>query len=135
MITETTDLVDMGYPSKNYNFPTKRYCQTLSLADDPDLIAEYKRLHSEENSWTAIREGIRSVGILEMEIYIYGTTVCMIVDTPVDFNWNEAMNKLSKLPYQQEWEDKVAAVQGCKTGATSAEKWHIMERFFHLYNM
>jgi L-rhamnose mutarotase len=123
----------MGYPSKKYSFPTKRYCQTLSLINDPDLIEEYKRIHSEENSWREIREGIRSVGILEMEIYIYGTIVCMIVDTPLDFNWEVAMEKLSHLPRQQEWEDRVSLIQQSSFGATSADKWHLMERFFHLY--
>ena len=28
-----------GYPAKSYSVPTKRYCQTLSLKDNPALIA------------------------------------------------------------------------------------------------
>ena len=32
-----------GYKSKRYDFPTKRYCQTLDLKDDPELIEEYKK--------------------------------------------------------------------------------------------
>ena len=134
MIKKSCSFTDMGYPSKRYSFPTKRYCQTLSLINDIDLIEEYKRIHSEENSWKEIREGIKSVGILEMELYIHGTTVCMIVDTPLDFDWDTAMEKLSHLPRQQEWEDKVSLIQQSSAGSTSAEKWHLMERFFHLYD-
>ena len=56
---------------KRYGYPVKRYCQTMDLKDDPELIEKYRECHSKEKSWREIREGIRSVGILEMEIYIY----------------------------------------------------------------
>ena len=36
-----------GYKTKQYGVPVKRYCQTLSLKDNPELIKEYRRLHSE----------------------------------------------------------------------------------------
>lgn len=62
-----------GYQVKQYNAPVKRYCQTLELRDNPELIAEYRRRHSREKAWPEIRQGIREVGILEMEIYILGT--------------------------------------------------------------
>ena len=75
-----------GYPTKNYSMPVKRYCQTLSLKDNPALIAEYRKIHSRAEAWPEIRAGIRSVGILEMEIYISGSQVFMIVETPMDFD-------------------------------------------------
>lgn len=57
----------------------------------------------------------------------------MIVETPLDFDWNEAMSHLARLPRQAEWEDFVAAFQACPPGSTSAEKWQMMERMFYLY--
>ena len=60
-----------GYEMKRYDYPVKRYCQTMDLKDDPEMIAKYRECHSKAKSWQEIREGIRSVGILEMEIYIY----------------------------------------------------------------
>ena len=36
-----------GYQIKEYQQPVKRYCQTMDLKDDPQLIAEYRRRHSE----------------------------------------------------------------------------------------
>lgn len=48
--------------------------------------------------------GIRAVGILEMEIYILGSQLFMIIETPLDFDWEIAMDKLSNLPRQAEWE-------------------------------
>ena len=91
-----------GYKVRQYDGPVKRFCQTLDLKDNPELIAEYRRRHSEGEAWSEILDGIREVGILEMEIYIVGTRLFMIVETPVDFNWSEAMTRLSTLPRQQE---------------------------------
>lgn len=122
-----------GYITKHHRVPVKRYCQTLDLKENPTLIAEYRRMHSRECSWREIREGIREVGILEMEIYLLGSRLFMIVDTPLDFRWEEAMARLASLPRQQEWEEAVARFQECAPGCTSAEKWRMMERIFYLY--
>lgn len=122
-----------GFVQKRYDQPVKRYVQTMDLRDDPDLIAEYRRRHSREESWKEIREGIREVGILEMELYILGTRIVMIVETPVDFDWPSAMARLATLPRQQEWEDYMALFQQCAEGATSDEKWQMMDRMFYLY--
>ncbi|MBR6194525.1 MAG: L-rhamnose mutarotase [Prevotella sp.] len=122
-----------GYKQKNYTCKTKRYVQTLELRDDPDMIKEYLKWHSEEYHWKEIRDGIKAVGILEMEIYILGTRLVMIVDTPEDFDWQTAMDKLATLPRQAEWEAFVARLQGCRADARSDEKWQMMERMFYLY--
>ncbi|NDV58049.1 L-rhamnose mutarotase [Bacteroides sp. 519] len=121
-----------GYRTKEYNQPVKRYCQTLDLKDDPELIEKYKKYHSKEYAWPEIAEGIREVGILEMEIYLLGTRLFMIVETPLSFEWDTAMAKLNTLPRQQEWEDFVSVFQASLPGATSAEKWQLMDRIFEL---
>jgi L-rhamnose mutarotase len=105
------------------------------LKDDPELIAEYRKRHSEAEAWPEIRNGIREVGILEMEIYILGTRLFMIVETPLDFDWDSAMNKLAALPLQAEWEEYMSIFQVSEPGASSAEKWKLMDRMFHLYNI
>lgn len=130
---ETTHNKKDGYRVKEYHGPVKRYCQTLDLKDDPKLIAEYVKRHSEEESWLEIRNGIREVGILEMEIYILGSRLFMIVETPLDFEWDTAMAKLAGLPRQAEWEEYMSIFQVARPGATSAEKWQLMDRMFHLY--
>ncbi len=122
-----------GYRCKEYGMPVKRYCQTMDLKNNPELIAKYKEAHDRYHSWPEIREGIKSVGILEMEIYILDNHLFMIVETPVDFDWDSAMAKLATLPRQSEWEDYVAMFQQCKHGSTSDEKWQMMERMFYLY--
>lgn len=122
-----------GYKQKKFQGETKRFVQILELRDDPDMIAQYRKWHSQEYQWKEIRDGIREVGILEMEIYILGTKLVMIVDAPIDFDWDEAMARLATLPRQAEWEAFVAKFQGCSAEARSDEKWQMMERMFYLY--
>lgn len=130
---EETNSPQNGYTVKPYTAPVKRYCQMLDLKNDPELIEQYIRCHSEAEAWPEIREGIRSVGILEMEIYILGSHLFMIVETPLDFDWKIAMEKLATLPRQAEWEKFVSRFQQADSEATSAEKWRLMERMFYLY--
>ena len=122
-----------GYKVQTYHQPVKRYCQTMDLKNKPALIKEYRNRHSEDNAWKEILDGIRAVGILEMEIYILDNRLFMIVETPLDFDWDSAMAKLATLPRQQEWEEYMAMFQDCDATATSDEKWKMMERMFHLY--
>jgi L-rhamnose mutarotase len=121
-----------GYEALRFSFPTKRYYQTLDLRDDPELIAEYKRRHSAGCYWKEIGEGIRSVGILDMEIFLYGTRLTMVVETAPDFEWDAAFARLATLPRQAEWEAYMADFQLADPKASSAEKWHLMERIFKL---
>lgn len=123
-----------GYPIQNdYAGPRKRYCQTLDLRDNPGLIAEYRRRHAPDAVWPEILEGIREVGILEMEIYILGTRLFMIVETPADFDWTRAMERLASLPRQAEWERFMSTLQDAAADASSDEKWRMMQRMFYLY--
>ena len=122
-----------GYVVQEYKVPVKRYCQTMDLKDNPELIAEYVKRHSEAEAWPEIRAGIREVGILEMEIYILGTRLFMIVETPLDFDWETAMARLATLPRQAEWEAYMSIFQQADATATSAEIWQLMDRMFYLY--
>lgn len=122
-----------GYLQKQHIVRTKRFVQTLTLNSDEEARREYIKWHSQEYNWKEVRDGIREVGILEMEIYILGNMLVMIVDAPTDFDWNKAMAKLATLPRQAEWEAFVSQFQGCSSEATSDEKWQMMERIFYLY--
>ena len=106
----------------------KRYCQTLELRDDSELIAKYVEAHA--HVWPEIIEGQHEVGILEMQIYRKGNRLFMICDTVDDFDWDRDMKRLSTLPRQAEWEAYVAQFQGCAATARSDEKWQLMEKIF-----
>ena len=119
-----------GYVQNLSDGRLKRYVQFLEISDDPELMEQYRKWHSEEHHWKEIHDGIRQVGILEMEIYMLGNKLVMIVDTPADFQWEEAMNRLATLPRQAEWEAFVSKFQGCAADARSDEKWQLMECIF-----
>lgn len=123
----------IGYNTKHYGFPTKHYCRTLELRDNPELIKEYRRRHQQGNVWQEIIDGIKQVGILEMEIFLLGTRLVMIVEAPAELDLDAAMERLSTLPRQAEWERYMSELQNAAADATSDEKWQIMERIFYLY--
>ena len=108
----------------------KRYCQILTLPDDPKAVEAYIEVHS--RVWPEIKEGIRSVVILDMQIYLHGHTSFMIMETVDDFDWEKDNAKLATLPRQAEWEAYVAQFQGCDPTASSTEKWQLMEQIFKL---
>ena len=106
----------------------KRYCQTLILVDDEELIAKYVEAHA--HVWPEIIAGQREVGIVDMQIYRCGRSLFMIMDTVDDFDFERDMARLAGLPRQAEWEAYVAQFQGCAADASSADKWQMMERIF-----
>ncbi|MEN8117961.1 MAG: L-rhamnose mutarotase [Bacteroidota bacterium] len=110
----------------------KRYCKTLKLENDSHLIEEYKKVHAPGAVWPEITEGMRDVGIIDMEIYIMGTQLFMIMDTVVDFDHDKAMQKLAAKPRQSEWEAYVSRFQKTTAEATADEKWQLMERIYKM---
>ena len=110
----------------------KRYCKTLKLENDSVLIEEYKKVHTADEFWPEITQGMRDVGITNMEIYILGNQLFMIMDTVADFNHDEAMKELATKPRQSEWEAYVSRFQKTSANATANEKWQLMERIYKL---
>jgi L-rhamnose mutarotase len=122
----------MTFISKRDYTSYKRYCKTLKLEDDPQLISEYKKVHRSENTWPEITRGMIEVGILDMEIYIMGTRLFMIMDTIPEFDHERDMARLAKLPRQSEWEAFVSRFQRTSAEASADEKWQLMERIYKL---
>ncbi|MFW6249064.1 MAG: L-rhamnose mutarotase [Bacteroidota bacterium] len=121
-----------GYIVPAKETKTKRYCMTLDLKDDPELIKEYKYWHENENIWPEIPEGIKEVGIVNMEIYLYGTRMFMIMETALDFDFEKDMARLGTLERQAEWEKFVGKFQKSLPGAPEGSKWQLMDRVYKL---
>ncbi|MCE4566970.1 L-rhamnose mutarotase [Maribellus sp. CM-23] len=100
----------------------KRYCKTLLLENDPSLIEAYREVHKAENTWPEITQGMKEVGILDMEIYILQNRLFMIMDTVPDFDHEQAMKELAQKPRQAEWEAYVSQFQLTTSEATADEK-------------
>lgn len=110
----------------------KRFCKVLSLKNDPQLIEDYKKVHAPGAVWPEITQGMKEVGILDMEIYLQGTQLFMIMETVAGFDHEKAMAELSTKPKQGEWETYVSRFQQTSANATADEKWQLMERIFKL---
>ena len=108
----------------------RRYCLTLDLKDDPKLIAEYKRYH--QKIWPEITRSIKESGIEDMEIYLLGTRMFMIMEVNEAFSF-EAKKEADELnPKVQEWEALMWRFQQSLPEAKPGEKWLLMERIFSL---
>jgi L-rhamnose mutarotase len=122
----------MEYKEKNTHPSFKRFCKSLELKNDPELIKAYKKVHADGAAWPEVIQGIRAVGIIDMEIYIAGTRLFMIMDTVPEFDHEKAMTELAQKPRQQEWEAYVSSFQQSSKEATADEKWQLIERIFKL---
>jgi len=109
---------------------TRRYCLTLDLKDDPKLIAQYKRYH--QKIWPEITQSIRDSGIEDLEIYLLGTRMFMVMEVSDRFSF-EAKSKADRdNPKVQEWEDLMWRFQKALPQAKPGEKWLLMDRIFKL---
>lgn len=110
----------------------KRYCKTMELRNDLALIEAYKKAHAKGAAWTEITQGMKEVGIIDMEIYLFGTKLFMIMDTVPDFDHDKSMADLALKPRQSEWEAHMSQFQDSSAKATADQKWQLME---HIYKM
>jgi L-rhamnose mutarotase len=108
----------------------RRYCLTLDLKDDPDLIEEYKRHH--ESVWPEIIKSIRDSGIADMEIYLLGTRMFMIMEVSERFSFEAKTRADRENPKVQQWEALMWKFQKSLPEAKPGEKWLLMERIFKL---
>lgn len=108
----------------------RRYCLTLDLKNDPALIAEYKRYH--EKVWPEITKSIRDSGIEDMEIYLLGTRMFMIMEVNEKFSFDAKSRADAANPKVQEWEQLMWKFQQALPEAKPGEKWLPMERIYSL---
>lgn len=108
----------------------KRYCLTLDLKDDQNLIEEYRQYH--QQVWPEVLSSIRESGIKRMEIYHVQTRLFMIMETSDDFSF-EQKNKLDQANATvQKWERLMDEYQQRLPFAKPEEKWVLMEKIFEL---
>ncbi len=108
----------------------QKFCLTVDLKNDPQLIAEYEAYH--ENVWPEILESITSSGITNMEIYRIENRMFMIMEATDDFSFEKknAMDAGNKKV--QQWEDLMWHYQQALPTAKPGEKWMLMKKIFQL---
>jgi|SRR5689334_11380539 L-rhamnose mutarotase len=108
----------------------RRYCLTLDLKDDPILVEEYKRNH--QRIWPEITQSIKDSGIEDMEIYLLGTRMFMIMEVNERFSFEAKALADRGNPKVQEWENLMWKFQKPVPQAKPGEKWLLMEQVFKL---
>src|SRR5712664_677133 len=109
---------------------SKRYCLALDLKDDRELIEEYKRYH--KKICPEITKSIKEAGIEELEIYLRGTRMFMIMEVNENFSFEKKAAADRKNPKVEEWEKLMWKFQKALPGTRPGEKWLLMERIFKL---
>ncbi|HYL63466.1 MAG TPA: L-rhamnose mutarotase [Candidatus Methylomirabilis sp.] len=109
---------------------TKRYCLTLDLQDDPQLITGYKRYH--QKIWPEITRSIKDSGIEDMEIYLLGTRLFMVMEVDEHFSFEAKAKADRQNPRVREWEELMWKFQKPLPTAKPGEKWLLMDRIFKL---
>jgi L-rhamnose mutarotase len=110
----------------------RKLCFALDLKDDPQLIAEYERLHLRENERPEITKSIAGAGILNMEIFRTGNRLFMIMETTDDFDAAKKQEMDAGNPAVVEWEDHVSQFQQPLPWAQPGQKWILMNKIYEL---
>lgn len=108
----------------------KRYCLTLDLKNDPELINSYLVHH--QHVWPEVIRSIRDSGILQMEIFHIHTRLFMIMEVDDSFTFERKQKMDADNPKVQEWETLMEQYQQRLPFAKAGEKWVLMEKIFEL---
>lgn len=108
----------------------KRYCLTVDLKNDPQLIGEYEAYHKE--IWPEIRESILGAGVTTMDIYRLHNRLFMIMETDDDFTFEKKKLMDEQNPIVQQWETMLWKFQQPIEGSAPGEKWQLMKQIFTL---
>ena len=111
----------------------KRYCLSLDLKDDPALIAEYRRYH--QKIWPEITRSISNAGIVDMEIYLLGTRMFMIMEVNEHFSFEKKAKLDVTNTKVQQWEQLMGKFQQVSPHAQNGDKWMAMECIFRLESL
>jgi L-rhamnose mutarotase len=106
----------------------KRFCLTLDLKNDPNLIAEYKKFH--ESVWPEIEQTFRDAGIESLEIYLLGRHMFLILEGNEGFSLEKRAKSDMANPKVQEWETLMWKFQQALPQAKPGEKWLLMDRIY-----
>ena len=109
---------------------SKRYCLALDLHDDKKIIDEYVRYHADV--WPEVKQSLHAAGVEDMEIYLFGNRLFMILETDASFSFERKREMDEANAKVQEWETLMAAFQKTLPQSQPGQKWVIGERVFKL---
>lgn len=111
---------------------TTRHCFACDLKDNPELIERYKAYHAPGNAWPEIAKSIKDAGIIDMQIYLTGNRMFMIMEVDETFDPVKKAKMDAENPKVQEWEQLMWDFQQALPWAKNGEKWLPLEKIFQL---
>ena len=105
-----------------------RYCLSLDLKDDTQLIREYEEYHRQV--WPEVLQSIKEAGIDRMEIYRIQNRLFMIIETNDTFSFERKAKMDAANGRVQEWEQLMWKYQQAIPDSKPGEKWVVMQRIF-----
>lgn len=106
-----------------------RHVLTVDLRDNAAAVEEYRRHH--QHVWPEVLSSLRRAGIRELEIYLLGRRLVMIVETEgADVRRAFAAHAASN-PRVAEWESLMKSLQQPAADGVAADWWTLMEPLFH----
>ena len=111
---------------------TTRHCFACDLKDNPKLIEHYKAYHAPGNAWPEITKSIKDAGIVDMQIYLTGNRMFMIMEVDETFDPAKKAKMDAENQKVQEWERLMWDFQQALPWAKNGEKWLPLEKIFQL---
>ena len=108
-----------------------RYVFTTNLKDDPAVVEAYARHH--HDVWPEVQASLRNSGVEQMDIYLLGRRLVMVVETRDDIDYGEVFAAhASSSPRVAEWERLMKSLQEPPPEAGAGDWWVPMQPVFHL---
>lgn len=108
-----------------------RHVFTVNLRDEPGIVETYTRHH--RDVWPEVRASLSHVGVEQMDIYLLGRRLVMVVEMRDGRDYRDAFKThAASTPRVAEWERLMKSLQEPAAEARAGEWWAVMEPVFHL---
>jgi L-rhamnose mutarotase len=108
-----------------------RHVLTVNLKSDPESVETYTRYH--RAVWPEVQASLRRVGVQQMDIYLLGHRLVMVVEMREGLDYRTAFDShVSSSQRVAEWERLMKSLQEPSADARAGEWWALMEPVFHL---
>ena len=109
-----------------------RHVLTLDLRDGPAVIEAYLAHH--RRVWPEVLSSLRSAGLADLQIYMLGRRLVMLVDLPDGLDVRRAFaTHAASHPRVAEWESLMRSMQQPAPASPAGEWWAEMQPVFHLH--
>lgn len=110
----------------------KSYAMALDLRGDAEVIERYKEYH--RAVWDEVLDGLKSLGISKMKIFLHGSRLFMYLETADEFDLERDFQRYAEAsPRAAEWDALMREFQTPVPSAEPGEWWAAMEEVFDLY--